>query len=123
MSTILKSALLSSVLSIGLTFPAAALIGLIWRFPVPMGDYAEGVVALVLAPMAVFFYLLLGGFVVVPLVSVVAMLLALHFTDRRTASEREDRAVPWPLLVATSGGTAAAFVLFLAGLELVIGPW
>ncbi len=123
MSTMLKTVGLSSVLSIGLTFPAAALIGLIWRFPVPMGDYAEGVEALVVAPMAVFFYLLLGGFIVVPLVSMVGTILAFRFTARRTTSDPEDTAVAWPLLLATSWGTAVALVLFLAGLELVIGPW
>ena len=115
MLTILKTVMLSSVLSIGLTFPAATLIGLIWRFPVPMGDYTEGIEALVMAPMAVFFYLFLGGFIVVPLVSTVVTLVA--------ASDPVHTAVPWPLLFATSGGTAVAFVLFLAGLELVIGPW
>ncbi len=123
MSTILETVVLSSVFSIGLTFPAAALIGLIWRFPVPMGDYTRGVEALVLAPMAVFFYLILGGFIVVPLVSMVGTILAFRFTARRTTSDPEDTAVAWPLLLATSGGTAVACVLFLAGLELVIGPW
>ncbi len=123
MSTILKTVVLSSVFSIGLTFPAAALIGLIWRFPVPMGDYTRGVEALVLAPMAVFFYLVFGGFIVVPLVSMVGTILAFRFTGRRTTSDPEHTAVAWPLLLATSGGTAVALVLFLAGLELVIGPW
>jgi hypothetical protein len=123
MSTTLKTVMLSSVLSIGLTFPAATLIGLIWRFPVPMGDYAEGIEALVMAPMAVFFYLFLGGFIVVPLVSTVVTLVALRFKAQDAASDPVHKAVPWPLLFATSGGTAVAFVLLLAGLELVIGPW
>ena len=116
-------AVLSFVLSIGLTFPAAALIGLIWRFPVPLVGYTEGVEALVLAPQAVVFYLIFGGIVAVPLVSFVATVVVSRFTARHTASDAVRAAVGWPLLLATSGFAAVAFVLFLAGLELVIGPW
>ena len=122
MSTIRK-VVRSSVFSIGLTFPAAALIGLVWRFPVPFGGYTEGVEALVLAPQAAFFYLIFGGFIVVPAMSMTATIVAFRLATRRAPSAAVPTATAWRLLLATSAGAAVAFALFLAGLELVIGPW
>ena len=40
-----------------LSFPAAALVGLVWRFPVPFSGYVDGFEALVWEPAGMIFYM------------------------------------------------------------------
>ena len=53
-------------------FPAAALVALVYRFPVPFGGYVRGPAGAWSAMLATLFYGLAGGFVVVPLVAALA---------------------------------------------------
>ncbi len=101
-----------------LSFPAAAFVGLVWRFPVPLTGYTEGIDALWTAPMAVFFYMAPGGIVVVPIGGAAVTLLAI-----RIDSDREDGLTSTRLIWLSGGVTALAFALLLAGLEFLIGVW
>ena len=101
-----------------LSFPAAAVVGLVWRFPVPMAGYTRGIEALVMAPIGAFFYMVFGGFILVPLGGAIVTRLALRRNPPSTDDKPRRR-----LIWVSGGGTALAFALGLAGLELLIGVW
>jgi hypothetical protein len=50
-------------------FPAAALVALVYRFPVPFGGFVSGPAGAWSAMLATLFYGLVGGFVVVPVLA------------------------------------------------------
>lgn len=103
-----------SLFSLLLAPVAAALVGLLWRFPVPLSGYISGPQAIIIAPVATLFFLLLGGAVAIPLVAIAVHVL-LTRTAGRPASSRT---------ALLAGGTAALlFALFMASLEFIIGPW
>jgi hypothetical protein len=104
------------VRSIVLAFPAAALVGLVYRFPVPMAGYTRGPQALVYAPIAVFFYLMFGGVLVLVVLGALGGWAA--FAVGRPRPELTPR-MEWlfPGLVAVGGA------VFLSILDLIIGPW
>ncbi|WP_102142202.1 hypothetical protein [Mycobacterium hubeiense] len=86
---------------------AAALIAVIYRFPVPFGGYASGLDGALTAALASVFYLVLGGVVVLGALGAVAGALL----TRR-----------W-LTVLAGFAIAVVAALSLALLEYVIGPW
>jgi hypothetical protein len=57
-------------------YPAAFLTALVWRFPIPFSGFESGIGAAVRSVIAVTFYGLFGGFVVVPIAGAVAGSLA-----------------------------------------------
>ena len=92
-------------------FPAAGLMALVYRFPLPFDDYATGPGGVWDAIVATFFYGLAGGFVLVPGIAAgVGALL------RRSSSG--DRAV---LAVGVPIAAALLYALFLATAEFIFG--
>ena len=54
------------------TFPVAAVVALLYRFPFPLAGYSSGFGAMVRSPVAVAFYgVLSGGFIVLALLGAV----------------------------------------------------
>lgn len=102
--------------AIALSFPAAALTALVYRFPIPFGGYQGGAAAVPLSLGAVLFYGVLGGFVVVGGLGALAGLGARALYPARPAAARR---LTWLLAGAVALGSA----LFLAGLDRLIGPW
>ena len=97
-------------------FPLAALCALIFRFPMPLAGYEHGVSAIPHALLAVIFYGIMGGFVVL------AGLGALSgYVATRMSVGDEGRSRRLTLFLAAFGSAAA--VLFLASLDKIIGPW
>jgi len=99
------------------TFPLAALIALLYRFPLPFVGYESGVDAVVPALYAVYFYgVWLGGFVIVGVFGAAA-----GFTVylRNSAGS----AVYWKCMFWLSACAAGVPLLLLSTLDYLIGPW
>jgi hypothetical protein len=97
-------------------FPAAALVALCYRFPIPLGGYQSGPQAMLLSVVAVIVYGLLGGFV----------LLAALGAAGGALAHRLAGASPRTVVRLTIGFAAAidlVAVLALATLDKFIGPW
>ena len=108
-----RLAVIGAVAAIGWAPVAAALLALVYRFPVPFSSYASGVGGTPTAMMASVFYLVMGGVVVLgALGAAVGALLA-----KRAGSRAAALTVMAALGIAIVGATA------LALLEKVIGPW
>ena len=105
-------------LSIVLTFPLAALIAAVFRFPVPFApSYQSGIEAIVPAMFAVFFYgIFFGGIVIVACLGVIAgHVVAMQvWTDESAYKKR---------LLILSAVAAGAPLLLLSVLDLLIGRW
>ncbi|OGP92723.1 MAG: hypothetical protein A2Z19_02085 [Deltaproteobacteria bacterium RBG_16_54_18] len=97
-------------------FPAAFLFALVWKFPIPLAGYASGLKGALLSPLAVVFYGVLGGFIVVPGLGAATGALAFQIA-RGNAPKAQKLSVIFGLLWALA---AAAF---LALLDKIIGPW
>ena len=95
------------------TFPLAALVALVFRFPIPFGSYMSGPSAVVPALFAAGFYGMLGGFVVQALLGGIAGVLA----SRTGAPDRRRAVLTYAVLAALPG------VLILSILDWIIGPW
>jgi len=97
-------------------FPFAMTCGALYRFPVPFSGYQSGWQALLQAPLAALFYLVLGGFVGVAGLGALAGVAA-----HKKAFGQKIRTLP--LLRSWSAAVAALFVVGLAVLDKIIGPW
>jgi hypothetical protein len=103
--------------AIVLTFPIAALMALIYRFPVPFGGYMSGPSAILLSQGAVVFYgVAMGGFVVVGLLGFAAGVVA-----DRVARANGKPVVKTTVLFALLVAFLAVFALAI--LDKLIGPW
>ena len=60
----IKFFLAGAAISVGATFPLAALMALVFRFPIPFGSYMSGIGAVIPALFAAAFYGMIGGFMV-----------------------------------------------------------
>jgi hypothetical protein len=98
------------------TCPAAAVVALIFRFPIPFGSYMSGPRAVVPALFAVAFYGTIGGFMVQALAGGIAGGIAARrgAPDRRRAWKR---CATFAILASLPG------VLILSILDWIIGPW
>ncbi|RDI69244.1 hypothetical protein DFR76_101782 [Nocardia pseudobrasiliensis] len=100
-----------------LTAPiAAALVAIVYRFPIPFGDYATGAGDALNAAAASVFYLVIGGGVLLAVLGAVAGGLITRSTGTSLL-----RALA--LSVAAGFGLALLGALLLASLEHFIGPW
>ncbi len=97
-------------------FPLAALSALIFRFPVPFSGYESGVSAVPRALMAVAFYGVLGGFVVLAIVGALSGVLA-----NTLSASKPDNAPRLTVIFAAAGSAVA--VMVMAVLDKIIGPW
>ncbi|MBB5915927.1 hypothetical protein BJY24_004839 [Nocardia transvalensis] len=100
-----------------LTAPlAAAVVAIVYRFPVPFGEYARGLEDAGTAALASVFYLMFGGVLVLAVGGTVA-----GWIVQRSAGTDSAR-VGWASLAAAFG-VALVCALLLATLEFFIGPW
>jgi hypothetical protein len=109
------AALGAAVATVGV-FPAAAAVALVYGFPVPFAGKLGGIAAIVPAMLAVVFYGVIGGFLVVPPLGALAGFVA----GRVNAGNAEGakRAT-----VIASLAVSLACAVLLAILDLIIGPW
>ncbi|MEX1095005.1 MAG: hypothetical protein WED34_03090 [Planctomycetales bacterium] len=106
-----------AIISIFAAFPWAALVALVYGFPVPFADgKPSGFAAVVPSLFAVLFYGLIGGFVVLGVAGAAAGFAA-SWLGRRDGDRA--RVLCWVFAGAASGGC----VVFLAVLDRFIGPW
>lgn len=99
-----------------LTFPLAALCALVYRFPIPFRGYEDGLLAVPLALLAVIFYGVLGG-VVVLVIAGGAGGLAAYFIGRP-----DERRTKW-LSLGFAALVALICVITMSILDKIIGPW
>ena len=105
--------LAGAAIAVAATFPLAALVALVFRFPIPFGTYMTGPGAVVPALMAAGFYGVLGGFPVQAILGGIAGVMA----SRTAAPDRRRAVLTYSVLAALPG------VLILSTLDWVIGPW
>ena len=96
------------------SFPLAALIALVFRFPIPFNAYLSGPTAMLPASMAVVFYGVMGGFPVQAAMGGVGAVVGSRFS----AGDRQRRAAIIGAVVAAIPG-----LVVLAVLDYIIGPW
>jgi len=111
-----KGAFFGAVFAVLGAFPAAALVGLVYRFPIPMAGYASGFEAIFPSVIAVIFYGVLGGF------AILSVLGAIGGSIAYSLGMPNDRVkLKATLVVAFVIDLLAA--IFMAILEWFIGPW
>lgn len=97
-------------------FPMAAIMALVYRFPIPLAGYASGVEAVVPSLYAVVFYGFLGGFGALAVAGALGGYMAFRLgRPDRTRIARLNAIIP---LIFTFVGT---FVL--ATLDKIVGRW
>ncbi|MES2521666.1 MAG: hypothetical protein V4617_03125 [Gemmatimonadota bacterium] len=111
-----RSIMTGSIAALLSMFPVASLLALVWKFPLPMGGYAQGVRAALLAPLAALFYGLFGGFLVVPALGAASGALAFKLSEGDSGQARK-------LSIALGVASAVAAGVFLNVLDKIIGPW
>ncbi|PXX71366.1 hypothetical protein DFR70_101788 [Nocardia tenerifensis] len=111
-----KAALVAAGAAIALAPPAAALVAVIYRFPVPLSGYVSGFAGAGTAAVASLFYLVLGG---APLLGILAG--AAGFAAARSA--KGDTRRLWRRTFAAAACVALLSAVALAVLEFFIGPW
>lgn len=112
----IRAAAIGALATIVLAFPMAALMALVYRFPVPFGGYVSGPTAVPLALMGVVFYGALGGFFVLGGLGCAAGIAA-HRMGRTNDKRVVTLALELSLLIAF------AVIFTLAILDKLIGPW
>lgn len=97
-------------------YPTAAVIALVFRFPLPLAGYYSGVQAMIPAMWAVLFYSMLG--LVLALVACGAAAGA--FVPPHRAGTKA-----WPSRLELAYSVLASLVplIILAVLDKIIGPW
>lgn len=112
----MKFFLAGAAIAVGATFPLAALVALVFRFPIPFGSYMSGIGAVIPALFAAAFYGMIGGFMVQALLGGLTGGLAASAAigDRRRA---------WRRCVTFATFSALPGVLVLSILDWLIGPW
>ena len=105
--------LAGAAIAVAATFPLAALVALVFRFPIPFGSYMSGPSAVVPALFAAAFYGVIGGFLVQAILGGIAGAIA-----SRTGSPNRWRTVGTYAVLAALPG-----VLILSILDWIIGPW
>jgi hypothetical protein len=108
--------LLGIGVTIGFSFPAAVLLGMIYRFPIPFGGYVHGYEHAFMFLLSVLFYGILGGFILLALGGATA-----GFVGYRIGKRNEKRTKKITILLSMLMAFLSA--LLLAMLDLIIGPW
>lgn len=112
----IRSALVGALATCIFVFPAAALLALVYKFPVPFGGYLSGLTAVPIVLLGVVYYgTLFGGFLVLGAAGAAAGVVAHSI---RGASGRELK-----LTLGLSMLLALTATLTLAILDTLIGPW
>ncbi len=101
--------------SIGLSFPIAAFMALVYRFPIPFAGYKSGVDAVLPSLIAVVLYGLTGGFVALGIAGAIGgLVIGLLPGTRRNKNM---------LLFCCSAAFTTCCLFVLAILDKIIGPW
>ena len=98
-------------------FPVAALLALVYRFPMPMVGYSSGIVAMMLSPIAVILYGIFGGFLILAVLGAAVGWMA-HVRHNRRSYQNKHREI----LIAVAVIDCAAMTL-LAVWDKIYGPW
>ena len=98
-------------------FPVAALLALVYRFPIPMVGYRSGIEAMVLSPIAVILYGILGGVLILAVLGAVVGWMA-HGRHNRRSYRNKHREI----VIAAAVIDCAAMTL-LAVWDKIYGPW
>ncbi len=102
--------------SVGFAIPLSALMGLVFRFPVPFVGYVSGFDAILPSMIGVLFYgVALGGFIVIGVLGAIAAITVAAIHPEQ-AGQRN-----WIRLISLVITTACLFCLAI--LDKVIGPW
>jgi uncharacterized membrane protein YeaQ/YmgE (transglycosylase-associated protein family) len=113
----LRSVLLGSLVAVAGSFPAAALVALVFRFPIPFDQIRSGPEAVLPALVAVLFYgALFGGFLLLAALGAVGGLVAC-FIGKLDVKRTLRFTLTFALLVDFLA------TLTLAVLDKIIGPW
>lgn len=115
-SKMYKGTLLGALLAVVIAFPVAAILALVYRFPVPFAGYMSGVSAIGYAMGGVVFYGLIGGF---PLLAILGGLTGSIVSN---AAARESK-LPWKWIMLLCVLIDLAVLFVLAILDKIIGPW
>lgn len=112
-----KSVLAGATWAVTSAFPIAAMTALLYRFPIPFVGYRSGITAVVPAMIAVLFYgVVFGGLILLGTLGALGgFISAMTLRHERRRCKLTTRA--WALVVSAIG------VLTLAVLDKIIGPW
>lgn len=110
----LKAAIAGAVAAVVMVPLAAAIVAVVYRFPVPLAGYAHGFGGAGSAALGSLFYLVLGGAPVVAILGAAGGFVAARSARRGTGRVR--------VLVAAAV-VALLAAITLAVLEFFIGPW
>jgi len=97
-------------------FPAAAVVALFYRFPIPFAGYRGGPMAVLPSLFAVVFYGFAGGFALLALIGAAAGIAANLLAWREPRRQRR-------LIIAFALAGDLAVAAILAVLDWIIGPW
>jgi hypothetical protein len=106
---------LGAVSAVAAAFPLAALTALVYQFPVPFVGPVSGLSGAASALFGLFFYGLLGGFILLPLLGAAGGLFLQLLAPNHPHLGR--LTCGWGILIA------ATAVISLAVLHRIIGPW
>ena len=107
---------IGSLLAVLGAFPVAALVALVFRFPIPFTGYCSGLEAVLPSCVAVLFYGCIGGFPLLAVLGAVGGLAAFLIG-------RPDGKKTFRLTVAFALVVDLLATLILAVLDKIIGPW
>ncbi|WP_306359306.1 hypothetical protein [Nocardia sp. CC227C] len=111
-----KEALVGALAAVAAAPVAAAVVAILYRFPIPMSGYADGLGGAIPAALGSLFYLVLGGAPVLGLSGAVGGCVAARLAAPDIRRARR-------LTLSVAGMIALFGAVALAGLELFIGPW
>jgi uncharacterized membrane protein YfcA len=115
--SVIRAAFLGALFAIIGAFPVAALVALVYRFPIPSVGYSSGFDAIVPSLYAVFLYgIVLGGFVVLAVGGAIGGVIA--YSVQRPKEKSVGRLCLGFALVVD-----VVAVLVMAILDKLIGPW
>ena len=112
----LRSVGLGSLLAVLGAFPVAAVVALVFRFPIPFTGYCSGPEAVLPSLVAVLFYGCVGGFLLLAVLGAVGGLTAFLIG-------RPDGKKTFRLTLAFALLVDLLATLTLAVLDKIIGPW
>ncbi len=107
---------LGVIWAIAIAFPLTALCALLFRFPLPLAGYRSGPSAVPASLLAALFYGSLGGFVVLAVLGALSGMAANKMRVKESGGART-------LTKILATGAAGLYVLTLAMLDKIIGPW
>lgn len=113
---IMRSVGLGAILTMLAAFPVAAILGLVFRFPVPFNGIEGGISHVLPSLYAVVVYGLMGGFILLAILGAIGGAIAWKVSNGNIKVLNR-------LLVVFSISIAAVTSFVLSILDWIIGPW